>query len=213
MRILIACEESQAVCIAFRERGHEAYSCDIQDCSGGKPEWHIKDDARYIVKQPGWDMLIAHPVCRYMANSGVKNLVLGEDRINPERWDKLEEAIKFFNIFASSPIWMKAIENPVPHKYARDGFVNRFGRHVRGIEKYSQTIQPYQFGHMEQKRTCLWLYHLPYLQQTNNVYEDMMKLPIKDRQKVWYASPGPDREKMRSRTFPGIANAMATQWG
>lgn len=212
MKILIACEESQEICKAFRERGHEAFSCDLQPCSGGHPEWHIQEDVRKVMNN-SFHLMVAHPVCKIMANSGVRWLVKDNKRINPDRWDELELAIDFFNVFANSTIWMKSLENPVQHKYARDGFVNRHGRFVQGVGKWSQTIQPYQHGHMQTKRTCLWNYRLPYLQETNNVYAEMMKLPYKERALVHYCPPGPEREKLRSKTFTGIAHAMAAQWG
>ena len=192
--------------------GHEAYSCDLKPCSGGHPEWHIQDDVRKVMNN-SFRLMIAHPVCKIMANSGVRWLVQGGQRINPDRWDELELAIEFFNVFANSTIWMKSIENPVQHKYARDGFVNRHGRFVHGVGKWSQTIQPYQFGHMQTKRTCLWNYRLPYLKGTKNVYNEMMQLPYKERGLVHCMAPGPDREELRSKAFSGIAAAMADQWG
>lgn len=212
MKVLIACEESQEICKAFRSMGHEAFSCDLQECSGGHPEWHIQEDVRKVMNN-SFHLMIAHPVCGIMANSGVRWLVKDNKRIDQDRWDELELAIDFFNVFANSTIWMKSIENPVQHKYARDGFVNRHGRFVHGVGKYSQTIQPYEHGHMQTKRTCLWNYRLPYLQKTNNVYAEMMKLPYKERALVHYCPPGPERGKLRSKTFPGVAQAMASQWG
>ena len=196
--ILIACEESQAVCKEFRKYGFQAFSCDIQDCSGGHPEWHIKGDAIGALYSRKWDLVIAHPPCTRMANSGVMWL---EKR---NLWKDLEEATAFFNEFvkygeAGNKI---AIENPIPHKYAVDK-----------IGKYSQVIQPYMFGHPERKATCLWLYGLPELKQTNNVLEEMKKLPKKEQQRIHYLSPGKDRAKLRSKTFSGIAEAIASQYG
>jgi hypothetical protein len=197
MRVLIACEESQAVCKEFRALGHEAYSCDIQDCSGGHPEWHIKNDVRDVLYNRTWDLVIAHPPCTRLANSGVMWLE------KKGLWDDLAGAVDFFNVFntygkAGGKI---AIENPIPHKYA-----------VEHIGMYSQIIQPYQFGHLERKATCLWLYGLPELVETNNVFEQMKKLPKREQQRVHYLPPSKDRAKLRSKTYEGIAKAMATQW-
>lgn len=196
MRILVACEESQAVTKAFRARGHEAYSCDILPCSGGHPEWHIQDDVRKHLE--GWDLIIAHPTCTYLTNSGVCWL-----HKDPNRWQLLDEAAEFFKVFINAPCDKVAIENPIPHKYA----VERIGC------KYDQIIQPWMFGHKERKATCLWLKGLAPLQGTNNVKEEMLKLPKKEQHRIHYLSPGPDRAKLRSKTFPGIAKAMAEQWG
>jgi len=206
MRILIACEESQAVTIAFRKLGHEAYSCDLYPCSGGHPEWHYQQDVRPLL-QECWDMVIAHPTCRYLTNSGVCHLYIGkrkENGIYQPRWENMREGAEFFNLFLNLPHIPKvAIENPIMHPYARE------------IIKvpYTQIIQPWMFGHMEQKATCLWLKGLPELEETNNVFEQMMKLPDNQRQRLHYLPPSPNREKERSKTFPGIAGAMAQQWG
>ena len=197
MRVLIACEESQTVCKAFRERGHEAYSCDIQDCSGGHPEWHLKTDVRQLLTEY-FDLVIFHPVCRYITNSGVRWL-----HTEPGRLDKLDEACIFFNLRHKFNSPRVATENPIPHKYAVDK-----------IGVYDQIFQPWHFGHEKMKATCLWLKGLPPLEYTNIVGP-----PPKDKkeryqwQDVWAASPGPDREKLRSKTYQGIANAMSEQWG
>lgn len=196
--ILVACEESQAVTKAFREYGFQAFSNDLQDCSGGHPEWHLKMDALEALQLKKWDLVIAHPPCTRMANSGVMWL---EKR---NLWDDLDEATTFFNYFveygkAGNKI---AIENPIPHKYA-----------VEKIGKYSQVIQPYQFGHLERKATCLWLFNLPELKETNNVYSEMIKLPKSEQQRIHYLPPGKERAKLRSKTFSGIAEAIAAQWG
>lgn len=198
MKVLIACEESQAVCIEFRKRGHEAYSCDLQECSGGHPEWHIVGDAVKILHSQNWDLVIAHPPCTRMANSGVMWI---EKR---NLWGDLYEATEFFNEFVKyGKLGNKiAIENPIPHKYA-----------VEKIGKYSQVIQPYQFGHMERKATCLWLFNLPELKETDNVFYKMQNLPKSQQQRIHYLPPGPERAKLRSKTFTGIAKAMAEQWG
>lgn len=198
-KVLIACEESQAVCIEFRKRGFEAYSCDLQECSGGHPEWHIKGDVIHeLYNADKYDLIIAHPPCDYLANSGVRW------RVERQEWDEVYKACEFFNIFQSlgKSGNRVVIENPIQHKYAREY-----------ITKYDQIIQPYQFGHMEKKATCLWLYNMPKLKETNNVYEEMMKLQYKERARVHYCPPGKNRSKLRSKTYPGIAQAMAEQWG
>lgn len=151
MKVLIACEESQTVCKEFRAMGHEAYSADILDCSGGHPEWHIKGDVLKILND-GWDLMIGHPPCTRLANSGVRWL---KER---NLWSELKEATIFFNKLQNASIDKICLENPIPHKYA-----------VSGIGKYNQLIQPYQFGHPETKATCLWLKNLPKLTPTNIV--------------------------------------------
>jgi len=197
LRVLVACEESQAVTIAFRNKGHEAWSCDLLPCSGGHPEWHIQYNVLLFLYDK-WDLVIAHPPCDRLSNSGVRWL---KER---NLWDDMEAAADFFNVFVD---YGKAgnrivIENPVQHKYARER-----------IEKYHQIIQPYQFGHTEKKTTCLWLYNMPKLKEGYNVYEEMMKLDYKDRAKVHCCSPGKDRKIIRAKTYTGIATAMAEQYG
>ncbi|KKN74632.1 hypothetical protein LCGC14_0388340 [marine sediment metagenome] len=206
MKILLACEESQVVCKAFRDKGHEAYSCDILETSGDHPEWHIVGDVQAILND-GWDMMIAFPPCTRLTNSGVRWLA------ERDLWYDLKEAIKFWHSLAYAKefgIKKMGFENPIPHKYAREGF--RYVREeseenffVKGIGKYTQIIQPWQFGHGEQKATCLWLTNLPKLKPTNIV-------TVRE-QKIWKMSPGPERSKLRSKTYQGIANAMADQWG
>lgn len=212
MKVLVACEESQAVTIAFRNKGHEAYSCDLLPCSGGHPEWHIQQDIRIVLSCGAfalgndhktdeviiheWDLMIAHPPCTFLCNSGVRWL-----KGNPERYDKMIDAKElFWLLYKQGCRFPVAIENPIPHKHAM-------------LPKYNQIIQPWQFGHMETKQTCLWLINLPALQPTNIVYSEMMKLPYSQRAKVHHASPGPERAKLRSKTYTGIAQAMADQWG
>jgi hypothetical protein len=220
MRVLIACEESQEVCKAFRARGHEAFSCDLQECSGGHPEWHLKGDTFHFLSIEDWDLVIAHPPCTRLCNSGVRWL---EER---NLWVPLIEAMGFFNKFIDwyneKPTRRKlAIENPIPHKYAVDGFLNTWwdgddmtGRLVQGIGEYTQLIQPWQFGDPEQKATCLWLYGLPKLKWSNydTLYESRTVVDGRN-QTCWKMAPSPDRAKLRSKTFPGIARAMAEQWG
>lgn len=203
MRVLVACEESQAVCIAFRERGHEAYSCDIQPCSGGHPEWHIQGDALEILRGGQWDMVIAFPPCTYMTNAGaVRMRVKGE--IQQERFKKAMEAKAFFMAFYNADVPKIAIENPTPMK-------------IVGLPPCSQVIQPYHFGHPYSKRTCLWLKGLPPLVATEILakHEPYVNGGCKDAHGNYRRFQGrKERDpKMRSKTFPGIAKAMAEQWG
>lgn len=190
MKILIACEESQAVCKAFREIGHEAYSCDIIPCSGGHPEWHIQGDAITEAYSGKYDMMIAHPPCTYLCNSGV--CWLHKDK---SRWGKMRDGAEFFKKLLDAPIKYKAIENPIMHKYA----VAIVGR------RQDQLIQPWQFGHGETKATCLWLIGLLKLTPT--------KIVTGREQRLHKLPPSPQRAMLRSKTFLGIAKAMAKQWG
>jgi hypothetical protein len=146
-----------------------------------------------------WDLMIAHPPCTYLTNSGVRWFYT-----DPTRWGKLDQAAQFFRRLFNAPIVKIAVENPIMHKYAKE--------RIDGMEQ-SQVIQPWMFGHMEQKATCLWLKGLPLLRPTNNVKEQMMALPNNERQRIFHMPPGPDRWKLRSTTFKGIADAMADQWG
>jgi hypothetical protein len=202
MKVLIACEESQVVCKAFRARGHEAYSCDIIDCSGGHPEWHLKGSVDRCMYD-GWDMMIAHPPCTYLCNSGVQWLYNKDGSKNEDRWLKLLEARQFFKMLYRSGIEKICVENPIPHKYF----------YLNGVPKYTQIIQPWMFGHLETKATCLWLKGLPKLVETDNVREEMLKLPKNQQQRLHYLPPGPERARLRSMTFTGIGNAFAAQWG
>ncbi len=189
MRVLIACEESQEVCKAFRAKGHEAYSCDVIPCSGGHPKWHIKGDVLKLLHN-GWDLMIAHPPCTYLCNSGVSWLHKDKDR-----WIKMIRGALFFKKLLEAPIEKKCIENPIMHCYAKEI-----------IEaKQTQLIQPWMFGHGETKATCLWVYGLPDLQPTNIVEGR--------EQRLHRLPPSKDRAKLRSKTYPGIAKAMAEQWG
>lgn len=194
MRVLIACEESQAVCKAFRARGHEAYSCDIQPASGGHPEWHIQGDVLPLLREP-WDMIIAFPPCTDLAVSGAKWFA-------SKRADGSQQAsIAFFMEFVNCPCMRVAIENPV-------------GIMSTEYRQPDQIIQPWQFGHNESKATCLWLRWLPELQPTNVLPGD--RRTRRDNQTASGQNklgPSPDRAKLRSKTYDGIANAMADQWG
>lgn len=204
MRILVACEESQAVTIEMRRLGHEAYSCDLQDCSGGHPEWHIKADALEMVKLK-WDMIIAHPPCTYLTAAGAIRLYDKQHRIkDPERFEKGLKAVEFFRAIWDADCPRIVIENQVPMK-------------VFGLPQYTQIIEPYYFGDPWRKRTCLWLKNTPPLLPTEVV----------EPQGLWVGSTSGRRDatvysryrlkskrdqKTRSKTFPGIARAMAEQW-
>ena len=199
LNVLVACEASQEVTKAFRELGHNAYSCDIEDCYGGHPEWHIKGDAIKTLISQKWDIVIAHPPCTYFANSGVRWLI-SNGEVNEARYEDMVESAKLFRRFLLYGKLGKriAIENPIMHKHAKQEIFH-------GMEgKPSQIIQPWQFGHGETKATCLWLFGLPPLVPTDIVEER--------EQRVWRMPPGPERTKMRSKTFPGIAKAIAGQW-
>ena len=192
-KILVGCEYSQVITRALRRRGYNAYSCDLLPTEG-KPEWHIQDDVLNHLDD-GWDLAIFHPECTFMCNSGVSWL-----HKDDSRWDKLKLATEFFYKLWNCNIPKICIENPIPHKYAN-------------LPKYTQIIQPYEYGHPERKATCLWLKNLPKLEPTRNVKKKMESLPKSQSQRIHYTSPGKNRGKIRSRTFTGIAHAMATQWG
>jgi hypothetical protein len=204
MKVLIACEESGIVRDAFLKLGHDAWSCDLLPTDREGP--HLQGDALHWVKREKWDLMIAHPPCTYLSNSGNKHLYRGfrkENGKNPARWRKMREGALFFKELLNADVPMICIENPIMTGHAKQ---------IIGVEQ-DQTIQPWMFGHMESKATCLWLKNLPPLKETNNVYDEMMKLPRKERERIHFASPGPDRAKLRSRTFPGIAAATAEQFG
>lgn len=197
MRVLVACEESQRVCIAFRNKGHEAYSCDIIDCSGGHPEWHIKDDV--LKHLEGWDLIIAHPPCTYLTVAGASNIPR-----QPWRIEEGFKAAEFFMKLLNAPCEKICIENPVP--------MSRFG-----LPPYTQLIHPYEFGEPVSKRTCLWLKGLENLKPTNILDKNSIpryKWICKKTGKIhttssWYNTS----KKRRAKTFKGIAEAMAEQWG
>jgi len=196
MKVLVACEYSGTVRDAFIRLGHDAMSCDLLPTDAPGP--HYKGDVRDILNN-GWDLMIAHPPCTYMTNSGVTWL-----HRDPARWEKLDQAAAFFSTLLNAPIPRIAIENPIMHKYAKE--------RIGGI-KQTQVIQPWMFGHTKQKATCLWLKGLPALTPTNNVKEQMLQLPARERQRLHYLPPSSDRWKIRSQTYQGIADAMARQWG
>jgi len=205
MRVLIACEESQVVTIAFRERGHEAYSCDILDCSGGHPEWHIKDDAIKVAYSGNWDLMIGHPPCTYLSYAGTSSWN------KPGRIKLRFEALEFFRLLWEAPIDRICLENPK-------------GCASPVIAKYSQEIQPYYFGNRDYKTTWLWLRGLPLLKhfKESDLFEEITHTlkpePYaynssgKALYRTDYYGPSDDRARLRSKTFPGIAQAMAEQW-
>ena len=185
MRILVACEESQAVTIELRRLGHDAYSCDVEPCSGGHPEWHLQQDVLPLLEREDWDMIIAFPPCTHLAVSGARYF-------EQKRKDgRQQQGIDFFMAFTNLFCPRVAIENPV-------------GIMSTQYRKPDQIIQPWQFGHGETKATCLWLKGLPLLKPTD-VVEGR-------EQKVWKMPPSADRAKMRSKTYTGIAKAVAQQW-
>ena len=227
MKVLVACEESQRVCIEFRKRGHEAYSCDIQDCSGGHPEWHIQCDVLKVINPTDdgelkaisfwtmndeihivekWDIIIAHPPCTYLTVTG--NRWFDVDKYGEKalkRQKDREEAIKFFMQFANADCERIAIENPI-------------GVMSSEFRKPNQIIHPYMFGDSERKATCLWLKNLPNLTPTNIVEPIIIKYKNgKGTDSPWHMEtmglPPDERSKARSKTFLGIAKAMAEQWG
>lgn len=216
MKVLVACEESQTVCKAFKKLGHEAYSCDLQEPSGGHPEWHILGDALKAIEggeittMDGaahnvgqWDLLIAHPPCTFLCNSGsVRMRVNGE--IVPERFARAMEAKAFFMKLYNANIPRVAVENPTPMK-------------IVGLPPYSQAIQPYEFGHPYSKRTCFWLKGLPKLHPTEIIdnHGPYVNGGCKDSYGNYKRFQGrKERDpKIRSKTFNGIAKAMAEQWG
>lgn len=214
MKILIACEESQAVCKEFRKLGFEAYSCDILECSGGHPEWHIKDDVIEVINR-GWDMMIAFPPCTHLAVSGAA-------WFEQKRKDgRQKEGIDFFMKIVNAPIEKICIENPI-------GIMSKI------YKKPTQIIQPYYFGDEAQKTTCLWLKNLPklYHNSTPNLFDEKIthvnkgefftwidcKTGKLKKQPLWYANAFIKNKNKnlvgheRSKTFPGIAKAMAEQW-
>ena len=196
MRVLVACEYSGKVREAFRKLGHDAWSCDLLPADDNSP-YHIQGDVLEQLDK-GWDLMIAHPPCTYLTNAGVSWLYKKEGR-----WDDMRDGAEFFKALLNCNIPKIAVENPIMHKYA----VEIIGR------RQDQVIQPWMFGHTEQKATCLWLKGLPPLTPTDNVKEEMMKLSPKERQRLHYLPPSKDRWKIRSETYQGIADAMAAQWG
>lgn len=220
MNVLIACEESQRVCIEFRNRGHNAFSCDIIECSGGHPEWHIHNDVIPLLNgnaefktQNGdehfidkWDLIIAHPPCTYLTNTG--NSWFNVEKYGNKavkRKEEREKAIEFFMCFVNANVDKIAIENPI-------GIISTRYR------KPDQIVHPYYFGDPERKSTCLWLKNLKPLKATNIVEPNIIKYKSSNKtDSAWHMVtmklPSDERRIMRSKTFPGIAKAMAEQWG
>lgn len=211
LNVLVACEESQTVCKAFRELGHNAFSCDIQECSGGHQEWHFLGDCLAVIENRGgtietgeshfingqWDLIIAHPPCTYLSNAGRGALIKKDKYCDLDRYKKAMEAKEFFMKLLNADCMHVAVENPVSIK-------------LLNMPQHSQTIQPYYFGDPISKTTRLWLRGLPPLLPTQicEKYETSTSLDS------WYYNPpkGVSRRKHRSKTFPGIAKAMAEQW-
>jgi site-specific DNA-cytosine methylase len=203
MKILIACEESQTVCNAFRKNDFEAYSCDILPCSGGHPEWHIQGD---VLKEldNGWDLIIAHPPCTYLTITGNKWMKPEFAERFPNRQKQREDAIEFFIKIANAKCEHIAIENPV-------GVISTVWR------KADQYVHPYHFGDPHSKKTGFWLKNLPKLIHTKIVEPKMYTYKDGRRDPIWHVEslklPPDERQKVRSKTFEGIANAMVDQWG
>ncbi len=205
MKVLIACEESQRVCISFRERGHEAYSCDLQSCSGGHPEWHIQKDVTSLLNE-NWDIIIAHPPCTYLTVACNRSFDTG--KYGKQAWERMRlrnESIAFFYKFVTANCKKIAIENPV-------------GIMSTAFRKPDQIVQPYQFGDPYEKRTCFWLKGLPKLIPTKIVEPEPRRIfASSNSMPEWYCKlvnlPQDIRSKERSKTFWGIARAMAEQWG
>lgn len=219
MKVLVACEESQRVCIEFRKRGHEAYSCDIEPCSGGHPEWHIQGDAIPIINgrcnfktsdgilhniSGKWDLIIAHPPCTYLSNAGARWLYKG-GKLNEERYRNGIEAKTFFEKILNADCDRIVVENPIPSS-------------VYGLPAYTQVIQPYEYGEQWSKKTCLWIKGVDKLKPTNILSEykpycSSGSYSGTHDPKYKGASRKGGSAKSRSKTFPGIAKAMANQWG
>lgn len=217
MNVLVACEESQRVCVAFRARGHNAFSCDIQEPSGGHPEWHIHGDCLPILRGgqivtmdgtvhdiPKWDLLIAHPPCTYLSNAGACRLYPRKGCIDQERYQRGMEARGFFMNFLNADCERICVENPIPSK-------------VFDMPPYTQIIQPYEYGHPYSKKTCLWLKGLPKLVPTNIIadFKPYVSCGTSTNKgnpdKAGFSRRG-GSAKVRSKTFEGIAAAMAEQW-
>jgi len=197
MRVLLGCEESQAVCVEFRKLGHDAYSCDLQECSGGHPEWHLEMDVFEAIKLKKWDLGIFFPTCTYLTVSANKWYKDQPPRksgtlVGAERRAAREDAIDFFMQLYNCNIPKVAIENPIGCMSSR-------------FRKPDQVLQPWMFGHGETKATCLWLRGLPKLVPTNIVEGR--------EQRIHLLPKTADRAKLRSKTYAGIAQAMADQWG
>ena len=198
MRILIACEESQTIAKAFRDLGHDAFSCDLSECSGGYPEWHIQGDAIEIAYTQEWDLMVAHPPCQFLAVSGARWMYNDDGSRNEDRWQKQVQALDFVQRLMDAPIEKIAIENPVSVISTK-------------IRKPDQIIQPWMFGDEATKTTCLWLKNLSPLTPTDIVGKGEFYIsPSGKKLPRWYSDN--KNPKSRSKTFKGIANAIANQW-
>jgi site-specific DNA-cytosine methylase len=193
MKILVACEESQAVTKEFRKLGHEAYSCDILPTSGENPEWHLQQDVTELLEQE-WDMIIAFPPCTDLAVSGARHFA------QKQADGRQQRSIDFFMLFANARCEKICIENPI-------GIMSSMWR------KPDQIVQPWMFGHAESKATCFWLKGLPKLVETDNVKALFDTLPKNQQQRIHYMPPSKDRGHLRSKTYEGIAKCMAETWG
>ena len=210
MRILVACEESQAITKELRKLGHEAFSCDLLPCSGGYPEWHYQQDVFEVIDK-GWEMMIAHPPCTFLAVSGARWLYNKDGSKNEERWQNQAEALNFVQRLMDAPIDKIAVENPISVISSK-------------IRKPDQIVHPWMFGDKASKSTCLWLKNLPKLEPTKIVEKGEFKewadkkTGKTKRQATWYfdalknAKTPAERRTLRSKTFKGMAEAMAEQW-
>lgn len=209
MRILVACEESQAITKELRKLGHEAFSCDLLPCSGGHQEWHYQQDVFEVIDK-GWDMMIAHPPCTFLAVSGARWLYNKDGSKNEERWQNQAEALNFVQRLMDAPIDKIAVENPISVISSK-------------IRKPDQIVHPWMFGDKASKSTCLWLKNLPKLESTDIVekgefIEFISKKGVKKKQPKWYfdalknAKTPAERRTLRSKTFQGMAEAIAEQW-
>ena len=210
MKILVACEESQAITKELRKLGHEAYSCDLLPCSGGHPEWHIQGDAIKEAYSGKWELMVAHAPCTYLSVSGSRWLYNKDGSKNEDRWKNRSEALDFVQLLMDAPIDKIAIENPVSVISSQ-------------IRKPDQIVQPWMFGDEASKKTCFWLKGLPKLEATDIVgkgefFEWTDKKGKKKRQALWYynalsiAKTPEERRTLRSKTFMGMARAIANQW-
>jgi hypothetical protein len=208
MKVLVACEFSGIVRDAFAARGHDAWSCDLLPSE--RNGQHMQCDAIEAAYGHEWDLMIAHPPCTYLTNAGVRHLhdhvssgyKNGKTVYGKERFQAMLKSAEFFLHLLNAPISKICIENPVPHKYAREK-----------VGHYSQLVQPFQYGHPNTKATCFWLRRLPPLMHCRDVKAIMQTLPKRERHPIYYMAPRNDRGHERSKTYEGIARAMAEQWG